>query len=189
VVHLSKIDIPELRPRGASPIRTGEASGALNERTKDGKTKESRRDQKEREKKVKESSDKERKEMKKREKERATEKTKLRSKSSSPALASPHPVSTSLRPHAHPYQSHSLQPPPSSSRFNSPVVYSAPPLPSRMPTHHLDLPPNRHSHYGTYPVPSHNRRSSNQHRLEPLFSPPPPPPTSSAKLLDKLLWK
>lgn len=190
VVHLSKIDMPELRPRNTSLIRTGEALGTLNERTKDGKTKESRKDQKEREKKVKESSDKERKEMKKREKERAAEKTKLRSKSSSPALAShisPHPASTSLRPHAHPYQSHSLQPSHSPSRFNSPVIYSAPPLPPRMPTHHLA---NRHSHYATYPVPSHNHHSSNQHHLEPLVSPPPPPPpTSSAKLLDKLLWK
>ncbi|OJA11972.1 hypothetical protein AZE42_07236 [Rhizopogon vesiculosus] len=180
VVHLSKIDMPELQPRSAP---SGGALGALNGQTKDGKTKESRRDQKEREKKVKESSDKEQREMKKREKERATEKAKLRSKSSSPALAShisPHAASTSRRPQVHPHQSHSLQPSP------SPAIYSAPPLPPRTLTHRLVPPPNRHSR--TYPGPYHNHHPSNQYYLESPVS-PLPPPSSSVKLLDKLLWR
>src|SRR6267154_1668291 len=77
VVHLSKIDMPELRPR----------SGVLNERTKDRKTKGTHKDQKGKDKKVKESSDKEWKE-KKRDKEHVPEKAKLRSMASSPALTS-----------------------------------------------------------------------------------------------------
>jgi hypothetical protein len=189
VVHLSKIDIPELRPRSAPPIHTG--VGVLNERTGDGKVKESRRDHKEKEKKVKESSDKERKEMKKREKERATEKAKLRSKSSSPALTShisPHPASTSQRPQARPHQLHQQFPSP--SQLNNPAIYSTPPLPPRMPMYGPVPPSNRPSKYATYPAPYHTHRSSNQHRHETPV-PPPPPPLSSTnlKLLDKLLGR
>ena len=169
VVHLSKIDMPELRPRAS-------------ERTKDRETRESR---KEREKKVKESSDKERKEMKKREKERATEKAKLRPKSSTPALAShhsPHLTSTSQRPPLHVHQSYPLQ--------SSPVGYSAPPLPTRMPRPYLAPSSNRHPKYETYPVLSHNRRPSNQHNPKfPISPPPPPPPPPPTKLLDKLFGR
>ncbi|KAG0705609.1 hypothetical protein DFH29DRAFT_872952 [Suillus ampliporus] len=170
VVHLSKIDMPELRPRSGFPIRPGGASGASNERTKD-------ETRKEREKKVKESSDKER---KKREKEHTTEKAKLRSKSSAPALAShvsPHPTSTSQRPRKHPH-SHK----PSPSQLNYPAIYSAPPpLPPRRPT-------DRHSKYGTYPVSYHARYSSSPQHLEPPVSPSLPSP-SSAGLLGRLLGR
>lgn len=185
VVHLSKIDMPELRPRSAAPIIAGGALGPSKDRMKDGKTKESRKNYKDREKKVKESSDKERKETKKREKEHATEKAKLRSKSSSPALASRQsPHSTSQRPHAHPRQSHPLQSSPSSSQFNNRAIHSTPLLPPRMPMHHLAPSPNQYSKHGTYPMPHH----SHGHNLRSPVSPPPPPP-SSLTLLDKLLGR
>ncbi|KAG1723238.1 uncharacterized protein EDB91DRAFT_1271967 [Suillus paluster] len=176
VVHLSKIDMPELRPRSVKfLIRPGEASGALNKETR-----------KEREKKVKESSDKERKERKKHEKEHATEKAKLRSKSSAPALAShayPHPASTSQHPRKHPHQSHSHKPSP--SQLNNPAFYSVPPLPPR-PMYRGAPPPEWHSNHGTYPVTYRVRYSSSPQHLEPPVS---PSPLSSAGLLAKLLGR
>ncbi|KAG1854833.1 hypothetical protein DFJ58DRAFT_660192 [Suillus subalutaceus] len=189
VVHLSKIDMPELRPRSTVPIHPGEGrSGASKERTKDGKSKDTRKDK---EKKVKESSDKERNERKKRETEHATaERAKLRSKSSAPALASPHfsshPASTSQRPHVHPHQTHLHKSSP--SQLGRPANHSAPPLPPRMPMHRVAPPPNRYSTYGTYPVSYHVRYSSSPQRLEPPVSPPSPSP-SPATLLARLLGR
>ncbi|KAG2121883.1 hypothetical protein DEU56DRAFT_91134 [Suillus clintonianus] len=186
VVHLSKVDMPELRPRSAIPTRPEEGrSGTSKERTKDGKSKETRKDK---EKKVKESSDKERKERKTREKEHATEKAKLRSKSSAPALASyisPQPASTSQRPHIHPHQSHLHKSLP--SQPNNRTSYSAPPLPPR-PMHRVASPPDRHSTYGTYPVSYQVRYSSSPQRLETPVSPSSPLPPS-AGLLGRLLGR
>ncbi|KAG1735499.1 hypothetical protein EDB19DRAFT_1723820 [Suillus lakei] len=187
VVHLGKIDMPELRPRSAVPVRPGDGrSGAPKERTKDGKTKETRKDK---EKKVKESSDKERKERAKHEKEHATEKAKLRSKASAPALAShatSHPALISQRPRTHPHQTHPHKSSP--SQPNNSAMYSAPPLPPRMPMHRVGPPPDRHSMYGTYPVSYQVRYSSSPQRLEsPVF--PSPPSPSSATLLARLLGR
>lgn len=187
VVHLGKIDMPELRPRSAVPIRPGEGrSDASKERTRDGKKKDTRKDK---EKKVKESSDKERKERKKRETEHAAEKAKLRSKSSAPALAShfsSHPASTSQRPRIHPHQTHLHKSSP--SHHNRPANYSAPPLPPRMPMHRVAPPPDRNSMYGPYPVSYHVRYSSSPQRFEPPVSPSPPSP-SPATLLARLLGR
>lgn len=184
VVHLSKIDMPELRPRSAVPIHYGEGrSGASKERTKDGKSKDTRKDK---ERKVKESSDKERNERKKREIEHATEKAKLRSKSSAPALAShfsSHPASTSQRPRTHPHQTYLHKSSP--SQPNRPANHSAPPLPPRMSKHRVAPPPER---YSTYPVSYHVRYSSSPQRLEPPVSPPSPSP-SPATLLARLLGR
>lgn len=184
VIHLGKIDMPELRPRSAVPIRPREGhSDASKGRTKDGKGKDTRRDK---EKKVKESSDKER---KKRETEHAAEKAKLRSKSSAPALAShfsSQPVSTSQRPRIHPHQTHPHKSSP--SQHNRPANHSAPPLPPRMPMQRVAPPPNRSSMYGTYPVSYHVRYSSIPQHLEPPVSQPTPSP-SPATVLAKLLWK
>lgn len=188
VVHLGKIDMPELQPRRTVPIRPGEGrTGTAKERTKDGKNKDSHKDK---EKKVKESSDKERNERKKRETEHAAAKAKLRSKSSAPALAShfsSHQASTSQRPHIHRHQMHVHKSSP--PQPNRPANYSAPPLPPRMPVpHRVAPPPNRYSTYGTYPVSYQVRHSSSPQRLETSISPPPPPP-SSAALLARLLGR
>lgn len=184
VVHLGKIDMPELRPRSAVPMHAREGrSDASKGRTKDGKNKDTRKDK---EKKVKESSDKER---KKRETEHAAEKAKLRSKSSAPVLAShfsSHPVSTSQRPRMHPHQTHLHKSLPSQS--NRPANHSAPPLPPRMPMHRVASPPDRYSMYGTYPVTYQVQYSSSPQHLEPPVSPPSPSP-SPAALLARLLWK
>ncbi|KAG2142921.1 uncharacterized protein EDB93DRAFT_1088609 [Suillus bovinus] len=187
VVHLGKIDMPELQPRSAAPIRPGEGrSGAAKDRTKDGKSKDTRKDK---EKKVKESSDKERSERKRRETEHAAEKAKLRSKSSAPVLAShfsSHPASTSQRPQIHPHQTHLHKSSP--SRLNRPANHSAPPLPPRMPMHRVAPPPNRYSTYGTYPVSYQVRYSSSPQRLETPVSPSPPSP-SPVTLLARLLGR
>ncbi|KAG2103679.1 hypothetical protein BD769DRAFT_1506289 [Suillus cothurnatus] len=188
VVHLSKIDMPELRPRSAVPILPGEGrSGASKERTKDGKSKDTRKDK---ESKVKESSDRERHERKKRETEHATEKAKLRSKSSAPALAShdfsSHPTSTSQRPRIHPHQTYPYRSsPPQPYR---PTNHSAPPLPPRTPMYRVVPPPERYSTYGTHPVPYRVRYSSSPQRLEPPISPPSPSP-SPVTLLARLLGR
>lgn len=184
VVHLSKIDMPELRPRSTVPIYP--RPGASKELTKDGKNKGTRKDK---ETKVKESSDRERNERKKRETEHATEKAKLRSKSSAPALAShfsSHPASTSQRPRVHPHQTHLHKSSP--SQLNRPPNHSAPPLPPRMPIHRAAPPPDRYSTYGTYPVSYNVRYPSSPQRFEPPVSPPSPSP-SPATLLARLLGR
>lgn len=173
VVHLGKIEMPELRPRSAGHAEASKV------RTKDGKNKDTRKDK---EKKIKELSDKER---KKRETEHGAEKGKLRSKSSAPALgsySSSHPGSSSQRPRIQPHQTHLHKSMPSQGNRPANYSHSAPPLPPRMPMHRVASPPER---YGTYPVTYQVRYSSNPHTP---VSPPSPSPTP-AMLLAKLLWK
>lgn len=182
VVHLSKIDMPELRPRSAIPNRPGEGrSGPSKERTKDGKSKDIRKDE---ETKERGSSEKERKERRKREAEHVTEKAKLRSKSSAPVLTShvssypaSGPGSTPERIRIQPHLHKS-----SSPQLNRPNNHSAPPLPPRMPVHHV-APRPRYSTYGTYPMSYHEQYSSNPQRLEPPISSSPSPVTLLARLL------
>lgn len=180
VVHLSKIDMPELRPRSAIPNRPGEGrSGPSKEQTKNGKSKDIRKDQETKERK---SSDKERNDRKRREAEHVTEKAKLRSKSSAPALAS-HPASTSTpeRIRIQPHQTHLHKS--SSPQLNRPTNHLAPPLPPRMP---VAPRPDRYSRYGTYPMSYHDQYSSNPQRYEPPISsssPSPSPVTLLARLL------
>ncbi|KAH7926400.1 hypothetical protein BV22DRAFT_1032896 [Leucogyrophana mollusca] len=138
VVHLSKIDMPEFRPRPAA----GSSSRQLqNDVGKDGERREGRKERKEREKQEKEKREKDR------EREKKAKAKSPTANSSSPAgktakvtKASPVPPNHS-RSHVRSHQIHPSQPSPSPSQLNNPAIYAAPPLPPRAPNHYPARPP------------------------------------------------
>ncbi|KAH7913056.1 hypothetical protein BJ138DRAFT_1111787 [Hygrophoropsis aurantiaca] len=165
VIHLSKIDMPEFRPRRIPPSSHGIMQDDIG--AGDGH-KEGRKERKEREKREKEKRAK--REAEKNGKDKATS-----SNSNSPPTnkitkaPTMRPPASSLpnrsRNHVYPHQIHPLQPSPSPSQLNNPMIYAAPPLPLRAPNHAMTSPPH-------YPPYTSNFAPNEAQNHYPQHSPP-----------------